>query len=144
MAAATTLLAWGAGSYKKGYEAANQYDETLNTVKWATDYFIKCHTEPNELWAQVGNGEMDHAQWDRVEDMTIARPSYKIDSSKPGSDLAGETAASLAAASIIFKEKDPAYSEELLTHAKQLLDFAYAEPRGKYSDSVTDAAKFYK
>jgi len=31
----------------------------------------------------------------KKEDMTYAHPSYKIDSKKPGSDLAGETAASL-------------------------------------------------
>ncbi len=42
----------------------------------------------------------------------------------PGSDLAGETAAALAAASILFKDADSAYSEKLLTHAKQLFNFA--------------------
>ena len=53
MAAATTLLAWGALDFEAGYKAANQWQETLNTIKWSTDYFIKCHTKPNELWAQV-------------------------------------------------------------------------------------------
>ena len=38
--------------------------------------------------------------------------------------MAGETAAALAAASILFKDADQAYSEKLLTHAKQLFDFA--------------------
>ena len=56
--------------------------------------------------------------------MTMARPAYSITTSKPGSDLAGETAAALAAASILFKTADAAYSENLLTHAKQLFDFA--------------------
>jgi len=59
-----------------------------------------------------------------------------------GSDLAGETAAALAAASIVFKNVDPAYSSNLLTHAKQLFDFAN-NYRGKYSDSITDAKNFY-
>merc|ERR1712142_311936 len=95
MAASTTLLAWGAIDFSKGYSAADQTEKTLNTIKWATDYFIKCHTGPNELYAQVGDGNADHSQWTRVEDMTIPRPSYKIDASKPGSDLAGETAAAL-------------------------------------------------
>ena len=53
MAGAATLLAWGALDYKTGYTASNQWTQTLNTIKWATDYFIKCHTKPNELWAQV-------------------------------------------------------------------------------------------
>jgi hypothetical protein len=59
-----------------------------------------------------------------------------------GSDLAGETAAALAAASIVFKNSDPSYSNNLLTHAKQLFDFAN-NYRGKYSDSITDARNFY-
>merc|ERR1711962_1118424 len=80
--------------------------------------------EPNVLYAQVGDGGADHSQWDRIEDMDIPRPSYKIDAQNPGSDLAGETAASLAAASLAFSDSDPTYSDELLTHAKQLFTFA--------------------
>ena len=34
----------------------------------------------------------------------MARPSLKVTTSKPGSDVAGETAAALAAGSIIFKD----------------------------------------
>jgi len=59
-----------------------------------------------------------------------------------GSDLAGETAAALAAASIVFKNVDSTYSNNLLTHAKQLFDFAN-NYRGKYSDSITDASDNY-
>ena len=43
----------------------------------------------------------DHATWTRAEEYTVARPSWKIDQSNPGSDLAGEAAAALAAASIV-------------------------------------------
>jgi endoglucanase len=59
-----------------------------------------------------------------------------------GSDLAGETAAALAAASIVFKHVDPCYSDTLLTSAEQLFDFANRF-RGKYSDSITDARNYY-
>ena len=34
MAASTTLLAWGAADYKDGYQAAGQYQQSLNTVRW--------------------------------------------------------------------------------------------------------------
>lgn len=142
MAASTTLLAWGAIDYSKGYAAAGQTQATLNTIKWATDYFIKCHVSPNELYAQVGDGNADHAQWDRIETMNIARPSFKIDAQNPGSDLAGEIAASLAAASLAFKTADPSYSAELLRHAKELFSFADTY-KGKYSDSVPGASSFY-
>ena len=79
MAAATTLIAWGADDYQEGYQTASQHEETLNTIRWTTDYLIKCHTGPEVFWAQVGDGNADHAEWDRVEDMTIPRPSYKMD-----------------------------------------------------------------
>ena len=92
---------------------------------------------------KVGDGGADHAQWTRVEDMTIPRPSYRIDAQNPGSDLAGETAAALAAASIAFSTADPDYSAQMLEHAKQLFTFADTY-RGKYSDSVPQASSFYK
>jgi len=143
MAAATTVLAWGVIDFKDGYTAAGQLDQTLNTIKWATDYLIKCHPEPNVLYAQVGDGDADHSHWNRIEDMDIPRPSLNITAEKPGSDLAGETAAALAAASIAFQESDADYAEELLTHAKQLFIFA-DNYRGKYSDSLPQVNQFYK
>jgi hypothetical protein len=207
---------------------AGALDDGRKAVKWATDYFIKAHTSQNEFYGQVGQGDADHAYWGRPEDMTMARPAYKIDTSRPGkltscsffptsksqlslakstacakcplqsnlrqlhfehnskrlsfhssyfqrlysmslhlltccrtlktvyflhctencilhsqgSDLAGETAAALAAASIVFKNVDSTYSNNLLTSARQLFDFAN-NYRGKYSDSITDARNFY-
>ena len=53
-------------------------------LKWGTDYFLKAHTATNEFYGQVGQGDADHAYWGRPEDMTMARPAYKIDTSKPG------------------------------------------------------------
>ena len=197
-------------------------------VRWATDYFLRAHTAPNEFYGQVGRGDLDHSFWGRPEDMTMARPAFKIDTSRPGklasssiipksmsqlssrkstdcakclrhsqfwhlhfedtsqtqwfqtvyplhiyskalhslkccrtlktgyffnrikncilqsqgSDLAGETAAALAAASIVFRNVDPPYSNRLLTSARQLFDFANRF-RGRYSDSITDARNFY-
>jgi len=52
--------------------------------------------------------------------MTTSRRAYKIDAENPGSEVAGETAAALAAASILFKKPDPHYSHLLLHHAQQV------------------------
>lgn len=52
--------------------------------------------------------------------MTTSRNAYRIDKNNPGSDLAGETAAAMAAASIVFHRYNPAYSKKLLTHAYQV------------------------
>ena len=53
-------------------------------VKWATDYFLKAHTAPNEFYGQVGQGDVDHSFWGRPEDMTMPRPAFKINTTRPG------------------------------------------------------------
>lgn len=70
---------------------------------------------------KVGDGDSDHYCWMKPEHMTTSRTAYKIDAAHPGSDLAGETAAAMAAASVVFKASDPGYSATLLTHARQVL-----------------------
>lgn len=35
----------------------------------------------------------------------MSRPSYYVDKNRPGSDVAGETAAAMAAGSIVFADK---------------------------------------
>ena len=64
------------------------FAEALNdgrkAVKWATDYFLKAHTAPNEFYGQVGLSDLDHDFWGRPEDMRMERPAYKIDTSNPG------------------------------------------------------------
>ena len=63
----------------------------------------------NLVWKhlKVGDPNTDHSYWGRPEDMTMPRPAQALSPSKPGSDLLGETAAAMAAASILFKTADP-------------------------------------
>ncbi len=143
MAYSVTVLAWGAIEYEEAYRQSGQLDVIKRNLKYVTDYFIKCHSEPNVLYGQLGNGQEDHSFWVSPEVYPKARPAYKLDTSKPGSDLAAETAAALAATSILFADSDPNYSSELITHAKQLYEFA-DKHRGIYSESIPDAANFYK
>ncbi|KAJ8897415.1 hypothetical protein PR048_002761 [Dryococelus australis] len=121
---------------------AGSVEECLKAIKWATDYFIKCHVSEYEYYGQVGSGNVDHAHWGRPEDITEARPAYKITASRPGSDLAAETAAAFAAASLVFKSSNAAYATVLLKHAKQMYDFGY-KYRGLFSDSITDSKCCY-
>jgi endoglucanase len=142
MAASATMLAWGVIEYRDAYARSCQLPHALASLRWVSDYFVKAHVAPNVLYGQVGKGADDHAWWGPAEVMQMARPAYKIDASCPGSDLAGETAAALAAASLAFRPDDPAYANDLLAHAEQLFEFADAH-RGKYSDCITDAQAFY-
>lgn len=143
MAFTTTLLAWGLLSYKEAYQEAGQYEHALEAIKWASDYFIKCHVSPFEFYGQVGDFEIDHTFWGRPEELNMSRPAYKIDIKHPGSDLAGETAAALAATSLAFRNIDDKYSNLTLTHAKQLYKFATTY-RGLYNEAIQGARKFYE
>lgn len=145
-AASLTTLGWGAIEYQDAYQQSGQFEEILDSIKWGTDYILKAHVTDGqgtkEFYGQVGDGNIDHAFWGAPEDMTMERPAYKIDRQNPGSDLAGEAAASLAAASIVFRGVDEAYADTLLQNAQQLYDFA-DQYRGVYTDAITDAGQFY-
>ncbi|KAJ8476759.1 hypothetical protein OPV22_020486 [Ensete ventricosum] len=137
-----TAIAWGVVEFSSRLQAKKELGNALAAIRWGTDYLIHAHPQPDVLYVEVGDGSSDHDCWQRPEDMSTPRPSYKIDSSHPGSDVAAESAAALAAASIAFKASDPKYSGTLLTHAKQLLDFA-RNHRGLYQNSVPQAGQFY-
>ncbi|HZO75425.1 MAG TPA: glycoside hydrolase family 9 protein [Ktedonobacteraceae bacterium] len=142
MAWSVTMLDWGIIANRDAYVQDGQLQYILNNIKWATDYFIKAHPSPDVLYGQVGDPNADHAFWGPAEVMQMARPAYKIDESCPGSDLAGETAAAMASASMVFQSTDPTYASTLLTHAKQLYSFA-DNFRGKYDSCITAASGFY-
>ena len=110
------------------------------TCAFVNDYFIKAHPSANVLYGQVGKGDDDHKWWGPAEVMPMARPAYKIDATCGGSDLAGETAAAMAAS----LDGVPAHRRRRTptscsTHAKQLYTFADTV-RKAYSDCITDAA----
>lgn len=142
MAFTVTILSWSVIEYGKQIDAAGQLGYTMEAIKWGTDYFMKAHSEPEVLWGEVGDGDTDHYCWQRPEDMTTSRQAYKVDAANPGSDLAGETAAAMASASMVFRESNPAYAHLLLQHAIQL--FAFADKyRGKYDKSISIVGKYY-
>ncbi|KAH7843237.1 hypothetical protein Vadar_014269 [Vaccinium darrowii] len=143
MAFSVTMLSWGAIDFREEIVGQKQMVHTLDAIKWGTDYFIKAHPHPNILWGQVGDSESDHYCWERAEDMSTPRTAYKLDPRNPGSDLAAETAAALASASLAFNRHNSSYSALLLLHSKQLFSFADTF-RGLYHDSIKCAKQSYK
>ena len=53
MAYTTVLLAWSGIAFPDGYAKAGQRGYLEGVVRWATDYFIKCHVSDHEFYAQV-------------------------------------------------------------------------------------------
>jgi endoglucanase len=144
MAFTITMLSWSVIEYGSQMASQGQLGYSLEAIQWGTDYFIKAHPEPNVLYGEVGDGDSDHACWQRPEDMTTSRQAYVLTPNDPGSDLAGETAAAMAAASIVFRSHgNPTYANELLNHAEQLFNFANTY-RGRYDSSIPLAEKYYQ
>ncbi|XP_010531476.1 PREDICTED: endoglucanase 23-like [Tarenaya hassleriana] len=134
MSFTTTMLAWSVVDFG-GYMPPSERQNALEAVKWSSDYLLKTVSQlPNRIFVQVGEPVADHNCWERPEDMDTPRTSYAIDAPNAASDLAGEIAAALAAASIAFKPSDPSYSNKLLQNA--VTAFQYADSHhGSYSDN---------
>lgn len=148
LASTLTNLAWGGLQFARGYAAAGQTDELLAAVKWGTDYLLRCHGldaagNTSFFVVQVGDVQADHNLWQPAETETIPRPALAVTPAKPGSDVAGGSAAALAAASILFRRQgDGAYADKLLSQAQALYRFADTY-RGKYSDSMPIVRDYY-
>ncbi|PSS21705.1 Endoglucanase [Actinidia chinensis var. chinensis] len=134
MAFTATMLAWSVIEFGDSMPAG-ELRNALVAVRWATDYLLKTVSQlPNRIFVQVGDPIKDHSCWERPEDMDTARTVYTVEAPNTASDVAGETAAALAAASIAFRSSDPAYSETLLRTAVKAFEFADTY-RGAYSDN---------
>ncbi|KAL2518804.1 Endoglucanase 8 [Abeliophyllum distichum] len=136
MAFTITMLSWSIIDF--GRNMGGELGNAVRAVKWGTNYLLKATAKDGIMYVQVGDPLSDHNCWERPEDMDTLRTAYKIDVNHPGSDVAGETAAALAAASIVFRSRDPAYSRLLLNRAVKVFEFA-DKHRGAYSSSLHSA-----
>ncbi|KAM7521452.1 hypothetical protein LguiA_011354 [Lonicera macranthoides] len=133
MAFTTTMLSWSVlefGGLMKG-----ELQNAKEAIRWGTDYLLKATCQPNTIYVQVGDANKDHACWERPEDMDTPRTVIKIDKNTPGTEVAAETAAALAAASLVFRKTDPTYSKLLVKRAISVFEFA-DKYRGAYSNSL--------
>nr|GMD97648.1 endoglucanase 18-like [Ipomoea batatas] len=102
MSFSVTLLSWAAVEYQKEICSADQMLHLRRAIRWGTNFIINAQASPTTLYAQVGDANGDHRCWERPEDMDTPRTLYKISADSPGSEVAAEAAAALAAASIVY------------------------------------------
>ncbi len=142
MAYSAALLGWSVYEDKDAYEQSNQLTYALGNIRWANEYFIRCHPSDEVYYYQVGNGSQDHTWWGPCECVSyqMSRPSYCVTAENPGSAVTAEAAASLAVGSLVFKEVDPAFSKLCLDHAISLYAFA---DKYKSDAGYTAADGFY-
>ncbi|KAK4435406.1 Endoglucanase [Sesamum alatum] len=139
MAFSISLLSWAAAEYGDEIDSVGRQLQNLQrAIRWGTDFLLQAHTSSTTLYTQVGDADRDHECWERPEDMDTPRTLYKITSTSPGTEVAAEAAAALAAASIVFKEADSNYSARLLRHSESLFELA-----DKYRGSYQGSCPFY-
>ncbi|XP_039006697.1 endoglucanase 16-like [Hibiscus syriacus] len=124
MAFTITTLAWSAIAYKNELHSAGELENVYAALRWGTDYFLKCASRKNKLFVQVGDPNEDHKCWVRPENMKTPRTVLQINETVPGTEIAAETSAAMAASSIVFRSVDQAYARRLLNKAKSLFKFA--------------------
>jgi hypothetical protein len=64
-----------------------------------------------------------------MDGLGMARPYLVINTTHPGSDLAAQGAAALAAASKVFETSDPNFARTCIVHSKKLYKFAKVRER---------------
>lgn len=53
MAFSIAMLAWDVVEFRDALRGTGQLGNTLNSVRWGTDYLLKTSAGSNELWVQV-------------------------------------------------------------------------------------------
>ncbi|KAF0523921.1 Six-hairpin glycosidase [Gigaspora margarita] len=121
-----SLISWGAIEWFEGYELSNQTEYLREMVKWGTDWLIAAHPKPNQLFIQVGSSHLDNTYWGPDTNIPYPRPSYEINSTLHGTDVAAEAAAAFASSAILFRDffNDTAYASILISHAISVYTFA--------------------
>ncbi|PPR87076.1 hypothetical protein GOBAR_AA33615 [Gossypium barbadense] len=100
MAFTITTLAWSAIAYEKELKAAGEMGNVHSALRWGTDYFLKCGKKRGIFYVQVGDPVEDHKCWVRPENMKTPRTVLQINETEPGTEIAAETSAAMAASSI--------------------------------------------
>ncbi|EGG16343.1 putative glycoside hydrolase [Cavenderia fasciculata] len=138
MAFTMTTLAWTYIDNEDKIKTTCQLQSSyLSVLKQGTDWLIAAHPSDNVFYTQVSD-DGEHNVWNNPWEIDqAARKSYKITTAAPGTDMAMEAAAALAATSIVYKSIDPTYSATCLAHAKSLYNFGKTY-KGKYSDSLPE------
>ncbi|XWS17581.1 hypothetical protein CRYUN_Cryun33cG0079300 [Craigia yunnanensis] len=131
MAFTITTLVWSAIAYSSQLQSAGELGNVRAAIRWGTDYFLKAASRRNRLYVQVGDPVKDHECWVRPENMKTPRTVLQINESTPGTEIAAETSAAMAASSIVFRHTDRPYARRLLNKAKLLFQFAKSH-KGTY------------
>ncbi|KAI6134857.1 glycoside hydrolase family 9 protein [Pisolithus thermaeus] len=156
LSSAVMSICWGATDFGKGYDLANQTPYLDDMLRWSLDWLIKAHSSNDTLFVQIADTNLTDAYWGGDQNIPEPRPSYQINSTSPGTDVAAGTAAAFAACSNLYANRvfsssysgpatlqNSTYAATLLEHAQQLYNFATSAPKVVYQQSVPEAGVAY-
>jgi hypothetical protein len=133
-----TMLADSGISFANGYRKANDLGNLVKAVDWGVAYLVKAHSRPDRFVAVLGNDTLDFDYYNSVEryDQYVPkRTTCYIDRRNRGSEIAGEAAAALASAALMYRRLGVKRSTaSYITHAKQLYNLAVGA-QGSYADA---------
>lgn len=116
-----SILGWSLYTYKDAFDSTGNTKKLLSTLKYFTDYFLKCHTDQSTFYYQIGDVIEDHAYWGAPESQSPDRPTRSVaDRNHPASDVCGETSAALSLMHLNYMDTDPGYAAKCLSAAKEL------------------------
>ena len=124
--------------YRQVLEKIGQWSIHQRIVKWALDYFIKCHEmkdgKTERYWHWVSGTDWDHQVSVPAEETEAElakrgwyRKSFVIDRSERGTEPCAATAAAWAFGAIMLQRDEPEYAAKLIRHAKAIYDFGDEE-----------------
>lgn len=131
-----SVLGWSLYEYKDVFKKTGNYEKLLSTLKYFTDYLLKCHPDSNTFYYQVGDGGDDHAYWGAPEEQLGERPTlYVANASNPASDVLGLSSSALTLMYLNYRDIDSGYAEKCLQTARELYEMGENNP-GYYAENA--------
>jgi hypothetical protein len=133
-----SILGWSLYENREVFDDIGMTDKLLSTLKYFTDYLLKCHPSEDVFYHQVGDGGIDHGYWGPPEEQSGSRPVQVVDPNNPGADVVGQASAALSIMYLNYKDVDQEYAERCLQAAKELYQL------GKENQSSYDLQNYYQ
>jgi len=133
---AASILGWSLYEYKDVFDSTGNKNKMLSTLKYFTDYLLKCHPDANTYYYQVGDGQIDHTYWGAPETQSGERAvPYVANASSAASEVCALTSSALTLMYLNYKDIDSSYANKCLKAAKELYSMAKGN-LGKYKEGA--------
>ncbi len=132
-----SILGWSLYEFKGAFDASGNTNKMLSTLKYFTDYIMRCRVSATKYYYHVGDPS-DHDYWGPPESQTGSRSVKRYMGSGQGAaDVCGLYSGALSLMYLNYKNIDSTYANKCLTAAKEL----YA--LGKNNPGLCNGDAFY-